>query len=374
MQMKYAIFLALLFLNLLGNVKGENRFNTKIELPASIKLDKIGIQYYNGIQTIPFKIGTQSHTIEISDIYYSKYVVLIIRYNIHGYNEYSKKYFLEKRSELDYRNNLEENLESVKLIGAYDLKEMGEGKLDIFAKEESINLESFLEANGKYLSDNSSIMQKYVALDSALRQKKLEFIQANTNLFYSLWLFREEFVSNYDFDVDSLYKIYQKFPPAEFSNTFETKQIETVFNGRRSTSEGKIAPLFSSLDIKGDKIDLSNFRNKKYIILNFWASWCGPCMAETPTLDSINKFISSKDVAIISVSVDNNKEKCLKAIEKFQMNWINILNDPFVCSAYGNKRELPQVYLIDKKGKIIYSRSEENDVDLRKLFDIVKKL
>ncbi len=93
-----------------------------------------------------------------------------------------------------------------------------------------------------------------------------------------------------------------------------------------------------------------------------------------PALDSIYKYCSKNKIAIISVSQDQNKENCLKAIQKYQMNWMNIFNDPMVNNAYGNNPALPQVYLIDKTGKIIYSRTDDKDYDLNKLIGIVKKL
>ena len=132
--------------------------------------------------------------------------------------------------------------------------------------------------------------------------------------------------------------------------------------------------MFSSKDINGDRIHLSNFRGNKYVLLNFWATWCVPCVAEMPVLDSIYKQYSNKDIVIISISQDRNREKCLKAIQKLKMNWINIINDPVVEGAYGNNPSLPQVYLIDKSGNIIYSRTEKEDYDLKKLLLLIQQL
>lgn len=134
-----------------------------------------------------------------------------------------------------------------------------------------------------------------------------------------------------------------------------------------------MAPLFSAIDLKGDSINLIKFRNK-YVILNFWASWCKPCITEMPILDSIYNYYSKNKIVIISVSQDQNRDNCINAILKYQMNWFNIFNDSMVNSAYGNNPAIPQVYLIDKTGKIIYSRTDDKDYDLKKLISIVKKL
>lgn len=375
MKVKYRLYLVVLFSTLFGITKAEKRFSTKIIFPSSIELNKITIEYHNGLQIIPYKIDTHKNILEISAVYYSRYALLIITYNPNNnLTIYPEKYFIEKKSTLTYYENSKKNLDSVMLKGAHNVKDMGEDDLDLFTKIEKNNLDSFLSVNAKYINDSSLILQKFIDLDKSLQKKKLEFIQKYNNLYYSLWLFKEEFVSNSDYNADSLQMYYNKLFSSKFSNTFEAKLIVSVLNGRLNAFKGKPAPLFYSKDSEGNSINLSDFRDKKFVILNFWASWCQPCLAEMPVLDSINKFYSKKDIAIVSVSEDRNKEKCLKAIQKFQMNWINIINDPLVSSAYGNNPALPQVYLINKDGKIIYSRSDDKDYDLKKLFSIIKEL
>lgn len=362
-----------MFLNLCGEAKGEKRFYTKIVFPASIKLEDINIQYHNGFQLIPFTISSKSHTIDISDVYYTKYVQLIINYNRKGSKNSSSSYFLERISEVDYIMNPDENLYSTKLLGAYNIKDMGEDKFYLFANKEIELLDKFITINGQNL-DDSLLFRKYVELDAAVQGKKLEFIQNHSDLYYSLWTFREQFVSNTNYKIDSLYTVYKKYFSKKYFKTFEAKQIVSILNGRSNSFVGKPAPLFSAKDIYGNSIKLSELKSKNYIILNFWASWCIPCMEEMPILDSIYNLFSKKNIVIISESQDRNKEKCLRAIEKYHMSWINIINDPFVYSAYGNNPGLPQVYLIDKRGVIIYSRSQEKDYELKKLFSMVKEL
>ncbi|MEZ5029641.1 MAG: TlpA disulfide reductase family protein [Ferruginibacter sp.] len=227
--------------------------------------------------------------------------------------------------------------------------------------------------NVNYLNDSLSLYEKYLKLDAVVKAKKLMFIKSNSNLYYSFWVFKNEFVSNTDYNAKRLLNIYGKYFSNQRKNTFEGKLVLKILQGRINSVKGRMAPLFTANDIKGNVIELKKFRNK-YVILNFWASWCKPCVAEMPALDSIYKYCSKNKIAIISVSQDQNKENCLKAIQKYQMNWMNIFNDPMVNNAYGNNPALPQVYLIDKTGKIIYSRTDDKDYDLNKLIGIVKKL
>jgi hypothetical protein len=97
-------------------------------------------------------------------------------------------------------------------------------------------------------------------------------------------------------------------------------------------------------------------------------------MEEMPVIDSIFRMHSDKEIEIISISLDRDFEKCKQVIQREQMLWTNIINDPRLENAFGNSPGIPQVYLVDKAGKIIYSRSESEDYDLQKLLHIIEGL
>lgn len=120
------------------------------------------------------------------------------------------------------------------------------------------------------------------------------------------------------------------------------------------------APNLISKDLKGRIISLDKYR-KRYVLLTFWSTTCVPCIAEMPTLVKIKKQYSPQKLDIISISSDENLQVLAKAIKKYQMNWTNISDhtgDLF--KTYG-VQSIPQVYLIDVTGKIVYSREEESD-------------
>jgi len=374
--MKFRIALSVFLVSALcGASNAQIKFNTEIIFPSSVELSKLSIEYNDGFKIIPFNTNGKNNIIKISGICYSTHPVLIISYNPeNNLPFYPKRYFLKPNSSLTYYKNSKNNLDSVELINAVDASNMGEKKFNEFAKKEKREFDRFLSINAKYINDSVSIYQKFIELSSLVQRKKLNFIKDNSKLYYSLWLFKEEFVSNTDYNADSLLKIYNQYFLSKFSSTFEAKQILSILNGRLNSFIGRPSPLFSSKDINGDMIDLSAFRGNKYVLLNFWATWCVPCVAEMPILDSIYRQYLNKEIVIISISQDRNREKCLKAIQKLKMNWINIINDPVVEGAYGNNPSLPQVYLIDKSGNIIYSRTEKEDYDLKKLLLLIQQL
>ena len=370
----YKIYLVILFSILYKINEAQNKFEVAISFPASINLNKISIEYYNGKETILVKSDSINRQVLIHDMYYTDNPILMISYiKDERLVNYPNRYLLKEKSKIVFNINSSGDLVNEKLINAIDFKDAGERQFDEFAKKELKVFNEFLLKNVKYFNDSLSLYEKYLKLDAVVKEKKLMFIKSNSNLYYSFWVFKNEFVSNTDYNAKRLLNIYGKYFSNQRKSTFEGKLVLKILQGRINSVKGRMAPLFTANDIKGNVIELKKFRNK-YVILNFWASWCKPCVAEMPALDSIYKYCSKNKIAIISVSQDQNKENCLKAIQKYQMNWMNIFNDPMVNNAYGNNPALPQVYLIDKTGKIIYSRTDDKDYDLNKLIGIVKKL
>lgn len=370
----YKIYLVILFSILYKINEAQNKFEVAISFPASINLNKISIEYYNGKETILVKSDSINRQVLIHDMYYTDNPILMISYiKDERLVNYPNRYLLKEKSKIVFNINSSGDLVNEKLINAIDFKDAGERQFDEFAKKELKAFNEFLLKNVNYLNDSLSLYEKYLKLDAVVKEKKLMFIKSNSNLYYSFWVFKNEFVSNTDYNAKRLLNIYGKYFSNQRKSTFEGKLVLKILQGRINSVKGRMAPLFTAIDVKGNVIELKKFRNK-YVILNFWASWCKPCVAEMPALDSIYKYCSKNKIAIISVSQDQNKENCLKAIQKYQMNWMNIFNDPMVNNAYGNNPALPQVYLIDKTGKIIYSRTDDKDYDLNKLIGIVKKL
>lgn len=353
--------------------KAQKKFDSKLIFPSSVMMSKIKIEFHNGYKIVSLNFDTASHVVSVSGISYTKYPELIVSFNSDS-APVQKKYFVEKKSVIKYYSNSKNNLDNASLSGAYDIMTMGETKFNVFAKKELNIVEKFRKEKWQFINEQEAVYDEFETIMYNVKRRKLDFIKQHNTLFYSLWSFREEFVSNTEFKADSLLYIYNKYLAAPFGNTFEAKQIEKVLNGRLSSFENKMAPLFSSTDINGDPIDLSKFKSKKYVLINFWATWCGPCVAEIPMLELIHNKYANKDIAVISVSEDRDKTKCLDYIKKKNMVWGNIINDPEVEAAYGNNPALPQVYLIDKTGKIIYSRTERVDHDLSKLLKIIEEL
>lgn len=120
---------------------------------------------------------------------------------------------------------------------------------------------------------------------------------------------------------------------------------------------GKEAPDFSMPDINGKEVKLSSFRGK-YVLVDFWASWCGPCRSENPNLVNAYNQFKNKNFTVLGVSLDRpgQKDKWLQAIKDDKLAWTNISDLQYwsspVVSLYGFEG-IPFNVLLDPQGKVI---------------------
>jgi len=146
------------------------------------------------------------------------------------------------------------------------------------------------------------------------------------------------------------------------------KRQETESN----TAIGRLSMDFSQADTTNMAIRLASFRGK-YVLLDFWASWCGPCRQESPVLVKAYKKYHSKGFEILSVSLDENKEKWKAAISKDKLAWTHVSDlkggQNEAATLYGVE-SIPANFLIDPQGKIIAKglRGEDLERELQELF------
>lgn len=120
--------------------------------------------------------------------------------------------------------------------------------------------------------------------------------------------------------------------------------------------EGKNAPDFTVTDSRGKTITLQELRKgKKYVIVDFWASWCGPCRKEIPNLKNIYKQFASKGLEIVSVSTDKSIKAWQKALDEEQLPWSNFRDESGIAEVYSVKA-IPAIFLLDANGMILSTK------------------
>ncbi|MCY7291049.1 MAG: AhpC/TSA family protein [Ferruginibacter sp.] len=170
---------------------------------------------------------------------------------------------------------------------------------------------------------------------------------------------------------DSLKVLY-----SELSNAIQKSVNGGIVNEFIKNAEklaiGMPAPHFTKEDMNGNIISLNDFKGK-YVLLDFWASWCVPCREENPNLKKAYSMYYDKGFNIIGISLDQPsfKDAWLKAIKTDALPWMQLALDGDVVKQY-NIQQIPSSYLIDPNGKIVGKDLRGEELE-KKLSEIIKR-
>lgn len=151
----------------------------------------------------------------------------------------------------------------------------------------------------------------------------------------------------------------------KFDNTPYVKTLVELANTLEHVGIGKKAPDFQVPDTAGVQRSLYDFLGKGYLLVDFWASWCGPCRRENPNVVAAYKKFHDKGFDVLGVSLDRSKERWLKAIKDDGLIW-NHVSDLLYWNAAPAKlygvRAIPSNILLDKDGTVIARNLREEDL------------
>ena len=170
---------------------------------------------------------------------------------------------------------------------------------------------------------------------------------------------------------DEIYSLYSSLSPT-LKQTEKGIELKEALLNFKNSSIGEMAPDFTVKDINNEELILSSFRNRKYILLDFWASWCAPCRQDFVFLKEIYQKYNFKDFEIINISRDENIELWKRAIQNDSIGmWrhFSIKENKISVEKLFFVTAIPVKILIDKEGKIIgrwRGGGDENISDIRK--------
>ncbi len=278
-----------------------------------------------------------------------------------------KPFILDNNSKLIFSGNAD-SIWAAKITGSLDNKLFDSLRFALSPLIDKSNL--IVDSISKAESEKDSIKSndfnnQYKLLKIDQQEIKINFINTHPSYFVSLYQFA------------TIYKDLAKEQSKEIFNVLSDKlkqhsigkDIQYWLFEMGKNNEQPMS--FSQPDSSGKIINIESLRGN-YILVDFWASWCGPCRAENPNLRKVYERYKNKGFEIIAVSFDENKENWLRAIRKDNLNWIQVSdlkgwkND--LAKKYGII-SIPSNFLLDKDGKIL-ARNLRGEELLKKLTEL----
>lgn len=215
------------------------------------------------------------------------------------------------------------------------------------------------------------LQQAFFRLDASLKQKQLKFIQAHKSNYVTAFIginYLNEKMDKTLADAEQIYAGLEK----TIQDSYYGKKLAEMITQMKNTAVGAQATDFTLPDINGKSVSLSSYKGKVTLI-DFWASWCGPCRQENPNVVKAYEQYHGKGFEILGVSLDTQKPQWEAAIQKDHLSWTHVSDlkgwTSEVAATYG-VQSIPTNFLLNAEGKIIARdlRGEDLKAKLAELF------
>jgi thiol-disulfide isomerase/thioredoxin len=212
------------------------------------------------------------------------------------------------------------------------------------------SLQSKLQTQQLDESGQQDIRNQYESLTKTTMTQAKTIIEKAQNSFAVLQMFSLLDIENEIARIEKIQNnLSTKYPTSE-----KIKQLGNEITSIKKTAIGQPAPEINYRDLSGKDVSLASFKGK-FVLLDFWASWCRPCRMENPNVVRVYNQYKEKGFEILSISSDRDEQAWKSAIESDKMTWNHIpdLAVNQTISINYNVTAIPMTYLLDKNGIII---------------------
>jgi peroxiredoxin len=358
--MKKLLFL--LLLPAVSQAQSPREFKLKGDLKLTQPIDWVYVNYHNGeaqvSDSFQTKTGAFSYEGKIAE---PTTLNVSVKYALQPGAERAKREGLQLfiapgKMDLTVRDSLQSS--SVSLTGSAGHVDFAalQKEIQVYNAKSKPLIDAYMAARKENKTDDiKKIERSLEQVDEEIKKNVfLAFLKSKPNSPIAIYVLKQ--YMGWDFDPNEIEGLFQSLP-ASLQQLPSAVRLKESVNVAKKTAVGAYAMDFTQADTLGNPVSLSAFRGK-YVLVDFWASWCGPCRVENPNVVKAFHRFKDKNFTILGVSLDREgqKERWMKAIHDDKLAWTQVSDlkywDNAVAKQYGI-RAIPQNILIDPQGKII---------------------
>ena len=317
-------------------------------------------------------------TLVIGEAYFSKFKSYhVSKIKLDSSNVHENTYLFEGSVLYPTAVRLYSNVDSIKFNELLFI-ESGNQEITLKKQNTSYRIQSSTEIEAKHKKFIQEMNIKTID-DKMEGEKLLSFVKKNPDSYIALFaLINQAFKYPYP-------PVFEKINDAFSEKIKQTKAFQFYLGLYKPNTVGSFAPDFLAESLNHGKFSLSSLTGKSFVLLEFWASWCGPCREKIPRLKDLYQKYHARGFEIINISVDTDSSAWSNAVIKEGLqSWINVMSPSFFNKNTSKPGldmkysiwEYPTSILINKEGKIIgrYAEGEgSSDVELdQKLMEIFR--
>lgn len=226
-------------------------------------------------------------------------------------------------------------------------------------------MDSLMQAYAKASAEDKAAIEKiYNEVTAKAEEAEANYVATHPTSLYAL----ENLSGNLEkmdlAEAEAKLAAFKALP--EYAENKNIEKIESAINSLKNLQPGVVAPDFVQNDPDGNPVKFSDvYKKYKVTMVDFWASWCGPCRRFNPTLTKIYKEYKDKGFGIIGVSLDRDKDSWVKAIKDDKLDWVHVSDLGFwnneVAKLY-QVHFVPQNIFVDQEGKVIKRHASEAEI------------